>query len=173
VDDILIFDVYYTGKQIIAIFTVVVVVSCCRRCSCCYHSHYCDTYFEEQTKGVVHYYHWERGVGRDFVMLSHNRGGGSWVSVIYRYRILLVTQHRVSAVPVMTVPKRRRIREIRYPHGPNSCRRRAAFVRKQFVNFTWKKRQWLWKFCLPISGSVIFQGCRFSVLYRRNIRAVG
>jgi len=77
VDDILIFDVYYTGKQIITIFTVVVVVSCCRRCSCCYHSHYCDTYFEKQTKGVVHYYHWERGVGRDFVMLSHNRGGGS------------------------------------------------------------------------------------------------
>jgi len=60
VDDILIFDVYYTGKQIITIFTVVVVVSFCRRCSCCYHSHYCDTYFEEQTKGVVHYYHWGR-----------------------------------------------------------------------------------------------------------------
>ena len=52
----------------------------------------------------------------------------------------------------ITVPKRRGISKIPHPHTAH-------------LPYLPEPPQWLWPFCMPISGSVIFRECRFNLLY--------
>jgi len=89
------------------------------------------------------------------ILLSYNRGGWYFNQCyIMNLAFLLVTQHRFFyKLMGTTARKRRGMSEIPHPHAAH-------------LPYLPEPRQWLWLFCMSISGLIIFRGrWRFTLLY--------